>query len=82
MTRISDEYGAINLSAGFPDLPPPKPITDELKRVADEGPHQYSVTYSAENFREALARKAGKGICREIDPERRKSSLPAAAPRP
>ena len=69
MTRISDEYGAINLSQGFPDFPPPKPITDALKRIADEGPHQYSVTYGAENFREALARKAAKGIGREIDPE-------------
>ena len=70
MTRISDEYGAINLSQGFPDFPPPKPITDALKRIADEGPHQYSVTYGAENFREALARKAAKGIGREIDPEK------------
>lgn len=24
MTRISDEYGAINLSQGFPDFDPPK----------------------------------------------------------
>ena len=26
MTRISDEYGAINLSHGFPDFAPPKAI--------------------------------------------------------
>ena len=69
MTRISDEVDAINLSQGFPDFPPPKAITDRLREVADEGPHQYSVTFGAENFREALARKAGKGICRKIDPE-------------
>ena len=24
MTRISDKHGAINLSQGFPDFPPPK----------------------------------------------------------
>ena len=69
MTRISDEYGAINLSQGFPDFPPPKAITDALKRVADNGPHQYSVTYGAGNFRRALARKAGRGICRDINPD-------------
>jgi aminotransferase len=69
MTRISDEYGAINLSQGFPDFSPPKAITDALKRVADKGPHQYSVTYGAENFRRALARKAGRGICRDINPD-------------
>ena len=30
MTRISDEVGALNLSQGFPDFPPPKAITDRL----------------------------------------------------
>ena len=28
MTRISDEYGAINLSQGFPDFDPPKEIME------------------------------------------------------
>lgn len=69
MTRISDEYGAINLSQGFPDFPPPKAITDALKRVADEGPHQYSVTYGADNIREAIAHKTGRGFGRAIDPD-------------
>ena len=36
MTRISDEYNAINLSQGFPDFDPPKAITDELEKVAKE----------------------------------------------
>lgn len=69
MTRISDEHGAINLSQGFPDFDPPKPILDALGRVAHDGPHQYSVTFGAENFREALAKKQGKAIDRVIDPE-------------
>ena len=47
MTRISDEYGAINLSQGFPDFDPPKPMLDALARAAYEGPHQYSVTFGA-----------------------------------
>ena len=61
MTRISDEVGAINLSQGFPDFPPPKAITDRLREVADEGPHQYPITFGAQNFREALARKRAVG---------------------
>jgi len=69
MTRISDEYGAINLSQGFPDFDPPKEILDRLAEVAYEGPHQYSVTFGAENLREALAEKQGKAIGRKIDPE-------------
>ena len=58
MTRISDACGAINLSQGFPDFPPPKALTDTLKHIADHGPHQYSVTYGADNLREAIAKKA------------------------
>lgn len=69
MTRISDEHGAINLSQGFPDFDPPREIMDALAKAAYAGPHQYSVTFGAENFREALARKQGKAIGRTIDPE-------------
>ena len=69
MTRISDEYGAINLSQGFPDFDPPKALTDRLAEVAHTGPHQYSVTFGAENFRAALAKKAAKSLGRAVDPE-------------
>ena len=57
MTRISAKYGAINLSQGFPDFDPPKELLDRLAQVAYEGPHQYALTWGAQNFREALARK-------------------------
>jgi len=68
MTRISDRYGAINLSQGFPDFPPPKEITDRLAELAPEGPHQYSITFGAANFRAALARKMSRSFGWEIDP--------------
>ena len=68
MTRISDKYGAINLSQGFPDFDPPQEITDALAAAAKNGPHQYSITFGAQNFREALAAKQGKTIGRSIDP--------------
>lgn len=70
MTRISDAYGAINLSQGFPDFDPPQEIMDALAKAAYQGPHQYSVTYGAPNFRQALAKKQGKTINREIDPDK------------
>ncbi len=69
MTRISDRYGAINLSQGFPDFDPPKEITDALQKAAKEGPHQYSITFGARNFREALAKKQGRALNRQIDPD-------------
>lgn len=57
MTRISNEYGAVNLSQGFPDFEPPREILGRLAEIADEDFHQYSVTWGAQNFREALAKK-------------------------
>ncbi len=69
MTRVSMEFGAINLSQGFPDFDPPKPILDRLAEVAEQGPHQYSVTWGAQNFREALAAKQSRFMGRPIDPD-------------
>lgn len=70
MTRISVQYGAINLSQGYPDFDPPKPMLDRLAQVAYEGPHQYSITFGARNLREALADKHGRAIGRTVDPNR------------
>ena len=70
MTRISNQYGAINLSQGFPDFDPPREMLDALARVAYTGPHQYAVTYGAQNFREALAQKQSKAFGREVDPNK------------
>ena len=68
MTRVANQYGAINLSQGFPDFDPPKEITDRLKSIADEGPHQYALTWGAQNFREALARKQEHFSGMKVDP--------------
>lgn len=69
MTRISDEYGAINLSQGFPDFDPPAEILDALAKVVYKGPHQYSITFGAKNLRDALAQKHEKTVGRRVDPE-------------
>lgn len=68
MTRISEQYDAINLSQGYPDFDPPRPLLDRLAQVAYEGPHQYSVTYGAQNLREALADKHSRATGRTVDP--------------
>lgn len=68
MTRISQQYGAINLSQGFPDFEPPQEILTRLEQVAHEDFHQYSITWGAQNFREALAKKQSARMGRTIDP--------------
>ena len=69
MTRIPNKYGAVNLSQGFPDFDPPKEILDRLAEVAHEDYHQYSITWGAQNFREALAAKQTHYMGRAIDPD-------------
>jgi len=68
MTRVSQQYGAVNLSQGFPDFDPPKELLDRLAEVAHEDYHQYSITWGAQNFREALAEKQSRLMGRTIDP--------------
>ena len=68
MTRVSLQYGAVNLSQGFPDFEPPKEILDRLAEVAHEDFHQYAITWGAQNFRQALAEKQSRLMGRTIDP--------------
>lgn len=68
MTRVSLQYGAVNLSQGFPDFEPPKEILNRLAEVTKEDFHQYSITWGAQNFREALAAKQSRLMGRNIDP--------------
>ncbi|MCI7565947.1 MAG: pyridoxal phosphate-dependent aminotransferase [Treponema sp.] len=68
MTRISNQYGAVNLSQGFPDFEPPKEILNRLAKVTKEDFHQYSITWGAQNFREALARKIQHFSGVEVNP--------------
>ncbi len=70
MTRISNQFGAVNLSQGFPDFDPPKEITDRLAEIAAAGPHQYALTWGAQNFREALAKKQEHFSGMHVDPDR------------
>ncbi|MBQ1949375.1 MAG: pyridoxal phosphate-dependent aminotransferase [Treponema sp.] len=72
MTRICNQYGAVNLSQGFPDFEPPRPILDRLSTVATDLAkgdfHQYAVTWGAQNFREGVAKKYEHFSGQKVDP--------------
>lgn len=67
MTRIANQYDAINLSQGFPDFDPPKEILNRLEQVAHEDFNQYAITWDAQNFRDALAKKQSKYMNLDLD---------------
>jgi aminotransferase len=68
MTRVSQKYNAINLSQGFPDFDPPHILLDSLAKTSSL-PHQYSITWGAQNFRDALAKKQSHYMGFSIDPD-------------
>lgn len=68
MTRVCLKYDAINLSQGFPDFDPPQELTERLSKVALKGPHQYAITWGAQNVREALAKKIEHFSGQKVDP--------------
>lgn len=68
-TRLSNEFGAINLSQGFPDFDPPEQLLAALERAARGPHHQYAVTWGAPRFRHALAAKIRRFSGLGIDPD-------------
>ncbi len=68
-SRISDQYGAINLAQGFPDFDPPEVMLQALERAARGPFHQYAMTWGAPRFREALARKITHFTGLDVDPD-------------
>lgn len=69
MTRIANQYQAINLSQGFPDFDPPAQLIDALTQVAKTGPHQYENTWGSAEFRQLLAKKQQKLMNIAINPD-------------
>jgi aminotransferase len=69
MTRVADQYGAINLAQGFPDFEPPEELLAAAARALREGYNQYAVTWGSPRFRQALAEKQSRFMGLEIDPD-------------
>ncbi len=55
MSALAAECGALNVSQGFPDFPPPLGLLDALSRAATQGQHQYPHMIGLPALREAVA---------------------------
>jgi aspartate/methionine/tyrosine aminotransferase len=69
MTRLAQQFDAINLSQGFPDFDPPEELLAALERATRGPHHQYAVTWGAPRFRQALARKITRCSGVPVDPD-------------
>ena len=70
MTRLAMQHGAINLAQGYPDFPAPEALKDAAVEAIREDVNQYSITWGAKPFRNAIAAKYARTYGMEFDPER------------
>ncbi|MFO0930089.1 MAG: aminotransferase class I/II-fold pyridoxal phosphate-dependent enzyme [Gemmataceae bacterium] len=57
MTRLAQQYGAINLGQGMPDFDAPPAVKEAARQAIEEGYNQYAITWGAPALRQAIARK-------------------------
>ena len=69
MTRLAQQYGAINLAQGFPDFPAPAEIKEAAKRAIDADVNQYAITWGAPSLRRAIAASYRELYGMAVDPE-------------
>lgn len=70
MTRLAGRYGATNLAQGFPDFPAPEILKRAAAEAIDSDVNQYSITWGAKPFRDAIAAKYARDYALDFDPER------------
>ncbi len=69
MTRLALQYGAINLSQGFPDFPASREIKEAAIQSIQRDVNQYAITWGSKNLRQAISDRLQKLEGLEIDPE-------------
>ncbi len=70
MTRVSNQYGAINLAQGFPDFGMPEPMKDAACAAIHGDINQYAITWGSPTLRLAIAEKYRKWYGMDVDPEK------------
>ncbi|HJU87869.1 MAG TPA: aminotransferase class I/II-fold pyridoxal phosphate-dependent enzyme [Gemmatimonadaceae bacterium] len=70
MTRIAQQYEAINLAQGFPDFPMPDPMKEAACAAVRGDINQYAITWGSPPLRLAIAEKYRRWYDMEVDPER------------
>jgi len=69
MTRLSNQYGAINLAQGMPDFEAPPRIKREAIKAIRENLNQYEITWGSVALRKAIAEKARRFNGIEVNPD-------------
>jgi len=69
MSRLANQYGAVNLGQGFPDFPGPSFVKEAAKAAVDADLNQYAVSHGAPRLRAAIARTWNEQYGMDVDPD-------------
>ena len=67
MTRLAQEFDAVNLSQGFPDFATHQILKDAACAAIQGDINQYPITWGAENLRQAIARDFSRRHAARVD---------------
>ena len=70
MSRLAIQHQAVNLAQGFPDFAAPENLKQAACDAINADINQYSITWGAKPFRDAIAEKYRRHYQLEFDPER------------
>jgi aspartate/methionine/tyrosine aminotransferase len=70
MSRLANQYGAVNLGQGFPDFAGPTFAKEAAKAAIDADLNQYAVSHGALRLRTAIARAWNDRYGMDVDPDR------------
>ena len=70
MTRLALQHGAVNLAQGFPDFAAPAEIKHAAQQAIADDINQYSITWGAKPFRDAICDYYRRFYDLDLDPER------------
>ncbi len=69
MTRLAIRHNAVNLAQGFPDFAAPVDLKQAAIEAIEADHNQYSITWGAKAFRDAIAVKYARTYNLPLDPE-------------
>jgi aminotransferase len=69
MTRLANQYDAINLAQGFPNFSAPEVIKEAAIKAIRDDINQYAITWGSKRLRNALASKYLDWYGMDVDPE-------------
>jgi aspartate/methionine/tyrosine aminotransferase len=70
MSRLAIQHKAVNLAQGFPDFAAPEKLKQAACDAINADINQYSITWGAKPFRDAIAEKYKRHYGLDFDPER------------